>query len=182
MWRGTGPLRLVTHHWGANHQKGSDTYTMLDGMLEDLKIRAGLAFTYIGNLPEGIRFRHATVVPPMHGHELAAAIRSHHVYVTGSQNEPAGMHHIEGAACGLPLLYRRSGALPEYCAAFGVGFDGPDLPRALRELALTYHVWADRVQSYPYSADAMCRQYLVLFKELLLRRERSWNDNTTGTL
>ena len=181
-WRGTGPLRLVTHHWGANRLKGSDTYTLLDGMLEDPGVRAVLEFTYIGNLPEGVTFRHATVISPLHGHELAAAIRSHHVYVSGSQNEPAGMHHIEGAACGLPLLYRRSGALPEYCAPFGVGFDGPDLPQALRELALTYHVWADRVRSYPHSAEAMCGHYLDLFEELLHERMPSLTYNLPEVL
>ena len=180
VWRGTGPLRLVTHHWGANHLKGADTYTMLDGLLDDPKVRDVLAFTYIGNPPEGVRFRNVTLVPALHGHDLATAIRANHVYVTGSQNEPAGMHHIEGAACGLPLLYRRSGALPEYCSAFGVGFDGPDLQQALQQLALSYHVWADRVQSYPYSAEAMCRQYLGLFEELVQQRDRSFSYNALG--
>ena len=101
------------------------------------------------------------------GMTLAAALRSHHVYVTGSLCEPAGMHHIEGASCGLPVLYRKSGALPEYCADFGEGFDGPDLPGALRRLAGAYHVWADRVLTYPYSADRMCGRYLDLFATLL---------------
>jgi glycosyltransferase involved in cell wall biosynthesis len=168
-WNGNGPLRLVTHHWGANHQKGMDTYLMLDGMLNDPAVRQRLSFTYIGNLPADVRFAHTTVLTPLHGQNLAGALRSHHVYVTGSVHEPAGMHHIEGAACGLPLVYRRSGALPEYCADFGEGFDGPDFPDALRRLALAYHVWADRVLTYPYTAARMCEQYLMLFRTLTTR-------------
>ena len=172
VWHGEGPLRLVTHHWGANRQKGMDTYLKLDGMLDDPAIRARLAFTYIGNLPDDVRFRNASLHAPLHGHDLAAALRSHHIYVTGSICEPAGMHHIEGAACGLPLLYRRSGALPEYCAEFGEGFEGPDLPAALHRLTLSYHVWADRVQTYPYTAERMCEQYLALFRRLAHRGNR----------
>lgn len=171
VWRGTGPLRLVTHHWGANPEKGFDVYGELDRMLEDPALRAVLQFTYIGNIPGDVHFRHTAVLAPLHGHALADALRSHHIYVTGSQHEPAGMHHIEGAACGLPLLYRRSGALPEYCAPFGVGFDGPDVAAALQQLAAGYHVWADRVVTYPYSADHMNRQYLALFRDLLRMRE-----------
>lgn len=171
VWHGDGPLRLVTHHWGANRQKGMDTYLQIDAMLDDAALAQRLAFTYIGNLPDDVHFRHAAVMAPLHGHTLADALRSHHVYVTGSLCEPAGMHHIEGASCGLPLLYRKSGALPEYCADFGEGFEGADLPAALRRLAGGYHVWADRMLSYPYSAERMCGEYLSLFTALLQRRE-----------
>jgi hypothetical protein len=148
-----------------------DTYLQIDAMLDDDVLAGRLAFTYIGNLPDDVRFHHAAVMPPLHGHELAAALRSHHIYVTGSMHEPAGMHHIEGASCGLPLLYRKSGALPEYCSDFGEGFDGTDFPAALRRLAGAYHVWADRVLTYPYTASRMCGEYLELFTALLQRRE-----------
>lgn len=172
MWHGDGPLRLVTHHWGANEQKGMDVYRRLDAMLDAPVLQGHLAFTYIGNLPADLRFKNTTVVAPLHGQALATALRSHHIYITGSVNEPAGMHHIEGASCGLPLLYRRSGALPEYCSAFGEGFDGDDMPEALRRLAMAYHVWADRVLSYPHTAERMCEGYLTLFRSLMERRER----------
>lgn len=172
-WRGEGPLRLVTHHWGANRQKGMDIYRQLDAMMDDPAIAHRMAFTYIGNLPDDVRFRHATVLAPLHGHALADALRANHVYLTGSVFEPAGMHHIEGAACGLPLLYRRSGALPEYCADFGEGFDGDDLPVALHRLVAAYHVWADRVLTYPHTAERMCGRYLELFGTLLAQRRHS---------
>ncbi len=173
VWHGNGPIRLVTHHWGANEQKGMDVYRQLDEMLDAPALRGRMAFTYIGNLPADVRFRNTTVVAPLHGPALAAALRSHHIYVTGSLSEPAGMHHIEGAACGLPLLFRRSGALPEYCADFGEGYHGGDLPEALRRLVMSYHVWADRVLTYPHTADRMCESYLMLFRSLLQQRDRT---------
>ena len=36
----------------------------------------------------------------------------HDLYISASINEPAGMHHIEGLLCGLPIIYRDNGALP----------------------------------------------------------------------
>ena len=35
---------------------------------------------------------------------------------------PSGNHHIEGALCGLPLMYLNSGGTPEYCKDFGLEY------------------------------------------------------------
>lgn len=171
-WDGAEPLRLVTHHWGGNRMKGFDIYELLDQMLDQPAWRGRVSFTYIGNLPPGFRFSNARYLPPMSGHELAKELASHHVYVTASVNEPAGMHHIEGALCGLPVLFRRSGALPEYCEGFGIGFDGdPDSFRSgLEQMLEHYGSIADRMAGYPHTAERMCRHYIELFQGLLENR------------
>ena len=61
--------------------------------------------------------------PPVAGRELASELRDADLYVTGAVNESAGMHHIEAALCGLPILYVDSGATPEYCNGFGMIVD-----------------------------------------------------------
>lgn len=170
-WDRQGPLRLVTHHWGGNRRKGFDVYERIDAMLAAPALRKRLIFTYIGNLPAGTHMPNTRIVAPLHGEALAAELRSHHVYVTASENEPAGMHHIEGAACGLPLLFKRSGALPEYCSDFGIGFDGDDFPEALSTMMTTYHVWADRAAGYPHTSERMGDEYLALFTSLLRGRK-----------
>ena len=35
------------------------------------------------------------MISPLAGIELANKIKEHHIYVTGSINEPSGNHHIE---------------------------------------------------------------------------------------
>jgi hypothetical protein len=50
-WERKGPLRLVTHHWGANWMKGFDIYKRLDRLIATDRYRQIVAFTYIGNLP-----------------------------------------------------------------------------------------------------------------------------------
>jgi hypothetical protein len=85
--------------------------------------------------------------------------------------------------CGLPLLYRDSGCLPEYCTGFGLPFSGPeDLPTALQRLIGNYAGLAGRMPSYPHTAERMIRQWMALFESLIAEREalvgapRLWRD------
>jgi hypothetical protein len=170
-WNGLSKLKLVTHHWGAGYLKGFDIYERLDRMLSKSVFGEKFDFTYIGNLPDNVHLTHTHLIPPQSGVELANSIRSHHVYLTASQNEPAGMHHIEGALCGLPLLYRESGALPEYCQGFGVSFTVENFEQKLQEMMDTYEHWAAQMKNYPHIAERMCESYYHLFLELLERRD-----------
>ena len=172
-WRGEGPLRLVTHHWGYHPMKGFDVYTALDRMIGEPAWRDRLAFTYVGNLPKGFSFANARYVPPLDGEALAAELRGHHAYVTGSQNEPGGNHQNEGALCGLPLIYRQSGCMPEYCEGFGVGFAGPDdVASALTRLIGDYPRLVARMPSYPHTAERMTREWIALFEALVEQRQQ----------
>ncbi len=170
-WNGAEPFRLVTHHWGAHALKGFDVYARLDEMLCAPQWAKRLTFTYVGNLPSGFRFRQAHHLDPLDGPALAGELCRHHGYITASINEPAGMHHIEGALCGLPLLFRNSGALPEYCAGYGEMFDGPsDMPAALERLLVGYGSHRKALASYPHTATRMLQDYLSLFDDLMARR------------
>ena len=171
-YAGDGPLKLVTHHWGYHAMKGFDVYAALDRLLTEPKWRDRLTFTYVGNLPKGFTFANARYIPPMDGAPLSAELRSHHAYITASINEPGGNHQNEGALCGLPLLYRQSGCMPEYCTGFGVPFDGPgDLEAALERLLGEYNALAGRMSQYPHRADRMTREWIDLFEDLVSRRE-----------
>lgn len=171
-WSGVGPLKVVTHHWAGNWNKGFDIYHRLDELLGLGDWRGRYEFTYVGRVPPGFAFRHATLLPPLAGDALAEELRRHDVYLTASVNEPAGMHHIEGALCGLPLLYRRSGALPEYCEGFGVGFDESTFESGLLEMRDRFAPLKARMPSYANDARRMCRAYESLFLGLLHDRDR----------
>ncbi|MBI5164214.1 MAG: hypothetical protein HY985_09975 [Magnetospirillum sp.] len=178
-WSGTGPLKLVTHHWGGHALKGFDVYRRLD----DLAGQGAVEFTYVGNLPAGVTLRHGRHVAPLSGEALADELRAHHAYVTASVNEPAGMHHIEGALCGLPLLFRNSGALPEYCTGFGEMFAGADdVEAALARLKAGYARHRAALAAYPHTAARMAAGYLALFDRLVAESpairagRRLWRD------
>ena len=171
LWNGAGPLRLVTHHWGGNWMKGFDVYQKLDRMLAEPAWRGRVAFTYVGNLPPGFGFENATHVAPLTGDALADELRRHHVYLTASINEPGGHHQNEGALCGLPLIYRDSGCLPEYCDGFGVMFEPDAFGAALERMIAEYDRWAAALPSYPHTVERATAAYIELFGELVARRD-----------
>ena len=170
-WDGKSPVKLVTHHWGTNWLKGFDIYQQLDTMLASDPFKNRIEFTYIGQLPDDFAFKNTRYLEPLSGSALANTLREHHIYLTASQNEPAGMHHIEGAMCGLPLLYRESGALPEYCTGFGVGFTAENFVQQLETMLDSYDQWQAKMPDYPHTAGKMCENYYNLFVDLLNRRD-----------
>lgn len=170
-WDKNFPLKIVTHHWAGNWFKGFDVYCLLDNFLEKWNWKSKLEFTYIGNLPKNIKFKNVKIMPACFGKDLASRIKENHVYLTASLNEPAGMHHIEGALCGLPLLYRNSGALAEYCNGFGISFNGlDDFESSLLKLIENYDFYFNKLNEYSNSADKMCQQYYALFISLLKKK------------
>jgi len=161
-WDKSKPVKLVTHHWGYNYNKGFDIYLYLDKLKEINGV--DFEFTYIGRIPEGLKLTNMKIVPPLSGEELADELKKHDIYLTASINEPAGMHHIEGAMCGLPLLYRNSGALPEYCNGYGVMFkNSSDFNEKFIEIINNYDYFFEKLINYPYNSDFMCSNYEAVF-------------------
>lgn len=171
-WNGQGKIKIVTHHWGGNWMKGFDIYEHLDDLIGTRPYSDKISFTYVGMLPDGFSFKNSKHIKPLSGDELALCLAEHHIYLTGSQNEPAGMHHIEGALCGLPLLYRDSGALPDYCNGYGVMFNADNFKDKLDEIISNYGSWTNCMNSYPHTADKMCTEYYKLFLKLYDQRDK----------
>jgi len=171
-WNGATPLKLVTHHWGGNWMKGFDVYSKLDSMLASSYWKNTFEFTYIGNLPSGFEFRNARYVKPLSGRSLADELRTHHVYVTGSINEPGGNHQIEGGACGLPILYRNSGCMPEYCEGFGLEFESDNVEPALSTMLSSYSKYQPLMADFPHSAQRTTENWLTLFDVLDQQRKQ----------
>jgi len=169
-WNHKDKLKIVTHHWGGNWRKGFDIYKKLDDSLNS-KYKNRIEFTYIGQLPAKFKFKNTIYIKPKNGKELALLLKQNHVYLTASQNEPAGMHHIEGALCGLPLLYRNSGALPEYCKGFGIQFDTHDFEEKIDLIIKRYDYFADKMKYYPHTSEKMCEEYYQLVLKLLSMRD-----------
>ncbi len=166
-WKKNKPLKLVTHHWGGNHLKGMDIYLKLDELLNDMKWKNRFEFTFIGNIPGNYKFKNITHIKPLEGKKLAEKIKKNHVYLTASINEPGGMHHIEGALCGLPILYRKSGSLPEYCMSFGVCFEGTqDILSSLKIISKNYSTYKKKMKQYDRTSEKMCSEYYDLFIKL----------------
>ena len=160
---GRGPLRLVTHHWSDNWNKGFKVYQQIDSMIADGQL-PDTALRVIGRWPAEIRWRAAETVGPHSGAPLARLLRECHAVVSASLWEPGAMHPVEGIQCGLPLLYHEdSGGTVELGRRFGIAFRD-DIGGAIGEMRRRYAELRERALSEPPSGDLMCLQYRRLIQ------------------
>lgn len=178
-WTGNFPIKLVTHHWSNHDNKGFEIYKKIDDMLADPKWKNKIQFTYIGNLNPNFKFLNTRVVSPLAGKELANELKSHNIYVTASINEPSGNHHIEAAQCGLPILYKNSGGIPEYCEGYGLSFDN-DFELQLNNMIKNYEDNRDKLKTYPFNSEKMCDDFYALFNKLILSKKVKQNTKTSN--
>ncbi|MBF0128256.1 MAG: hypothetical protein HQM02_13725 [Magnetococcales bacterium] len=163
-------MKLVTHHWSTHPKKGMALYQRLDALLSTSPWSEQLEFTYVGPLPEGVRFQNSRHVPPLAGDRLAEELRGHDIYITAASCEAGPNHVLEGALCGLPLLYVNSGSMAEYCAGFGLEFTPDTLAPTLARMLADHERWTGQMASFPLTADHMCQGYLERFEALLTQR------------
>jgi glycosyltransferase involved in cell wall biosynthesis len=155
---GRGPLRLVTHHWSANPLKGFDVYREVDDLISKGEL-TDVELWVIGRWPPDLHWGSARTWPPMFGHDLARRLRACHGYLTASRWEPGGMHHVEGAQCGLPLIYHEDGGgIVEAGLKYGVGYRD-DVRAAIATMRREYGVLRRRVLEQAPSGDRMCCDY-----------------------
>ena len=166
-----GKVRIVTHHWSNNPNKGFDIYARLDRMLRSPEWSERIDFTYIGRVPEGFRFENARHLEPMNGQDLVDELCRHTLYLTASRHESGGNHNLEGGMCGLPLLYIESGSMAEYCSGFGIGFTPDTFEEKLAAMIASRAAWAARMADFPHTSERMCAAYHALFQALLRDRE-----------
>lgn len=155
--------KLVTHHWSDNWMKGFDIYTEIDKFLcknEDFE------FTYIGRYYNGYAPLKTKIVPPLYGSSLAKELRTHDIYVTASRWEPCGMHHIEGAACGLPVLFHKDGGgINEAAARYGRQFeDFSSFLQCVEEVKENIQEYKKKIFEQKLSINSCCEK----FKEIIL--------------
>ena len=167
VFQGFEKLKIVTHHWSNNWNKGFDVYEHLDTLLGNTEWNSMFEFLYIGNLPRNFSFKNTEVIAPLSGKELADELKSNHIYLTASINEPSGNHHIEGAQCGLPLLYIESGGIPEYCNGYGLPFNYTNFEETLLSIKTSYFDLKKQIKNYPFNSDNMCQEFLNLFEHII---------------
>ena len=168
LWEKGKPMKIVTHHWSDNPMKGADIYQQFDDLLEDPKMRENFEFTYIGCLPQGSKFKNTRYIEPLYGEKLAQELRNHHVYLTAARWESCGMHPIEGACCGLPVLYiDEGGGITESCKGFGIKFTKDNFQESLLKIQEQYYTLQEKVNLFPLYAETVNKKYEKFILSLL---------------
>lgn len=159
---------IVTHHWSNNWMKGFKHYQLLDKYIDDGKL-PDTNFIIIGRWPEDIKWKSAITIPPCNGTKLANILRTCNLYITGSLWEPCGMHHIEGAQCGLPLLYHQDGGgIVEFGKKYGVSFNDQNLLDQILYAQKNIKTLKKKVIENKTDGELMCIEYLKVIEKILL--------------
>lgn len=173
-WKKGIPMKIVTHHWSYNWNKGADIYLFLDELLEDSWMKEQFQVTFIGRLPritpksKEIKFNNTYHIPPLSGQSLAEELKKHHVYLTAAKWEPGSMHQLEGACCGLPILFsNEGGGIVESCQGFGIEFTKENFPISLFKMLEQYGDLVTKMNNFPFTANAMNKKYEELISSLL---------------
>ncbi|MCI5130092.1 MAG: hypothetical protein D3904_00915 [Candidatus Electrothrix sp. EH2] len=160
-------LRLVTHHWSANPMKGFPLYATLDQMIASGELE-GFEFWIIGNWPTEIQWKATKIFPPVHDAGLAKLLRQCHLYITASLWEPCGAHHVEGAQCGLPLVYHKDGGgIVEAGKRYGLSFDEGNLKDVLMQAKKEYPELRQQVLARMPNGLRMCCDFAQTIQTVL---------------
>jgi glycosyltransferase involved in cell wall biosynthesis len=92
------------------------------------------------------------------------------VYITASRWEPCGMHHIEGAASGLPILYHsEGGGIVEGCQNHGMAFSNvEEIITKLDNLLENYSSVRSKIDYEFLSIDRCIKDYYSIIEKMLL--------------
>ena len=158
-------VKLVTHHWSDNWMKGHDLYKFIDQNI----VGEDYEFTYIGRYCKEYKPTKTKIIDPMWGPRLGEEIRKHDIYVTASRFEPCGMHHIEGAASGLPVIYHKDcGGINELCKNHGEEYrSNIEFEEKLRLVTENLDIYKNKINYSNLDINRCCEMFLREIQLLL---------------
>jgi len=158
-------IKLITHHWGDGPLKGFDIYNYLD---TELINQPAFVFTYLGRYNKDYQPKNINLIPPQPPKEIGNILRENDIYITGARWEACGMHHIEAARCGLPVLYHKDGgAVPEVCRKHGIEYyDEMSLFYGLQKIVDNYDSYRSKIDYDYLSMDRCCKEYLEVIENV----------------
>ena len=163
----TNKIKIVTHHWSSDYLKGFEIYNKIDKLLPKYP---NIKFTYIGNYNKDYKPKNINLKKPLSGIKLAQELQKHDIYLTASQNEPGGIHQLEGMAVGLPVLYRdNSGGIEETCLKSGEKFFNiEDLFEKINLIIKNYSIYQSNINYNFLSYERCFTEYLEVLNKLVI--------------
>jgi glycosyltransferase involved in cell wall biosynthesis len=166
-WNGKQPLRIATHHWSDNWNKGFDVYRDIDELACG-ELAGKIELHVIGRWPADLKWKSAKTHPPASGADLAVLLRNCHAYVSASRHEPGAMHVVEGLQCGLPMLFHPdTGGTVEQAQAYGIPI-GASLRDSLLELRERHSELRKKLLADPPSGSRMAAAYQAILTRLII--------------
>jgi glycosyltransferase involved in cell wall biosynthesis len=159
-WNRSEPFRILISSWSYNPRKGWEIYEQADKA--DLK---NVSVSFIGNAPEGVRFKRIRSHRPLAHRELARFVKQHHALLFCAHHETCSNTIVEAINCGVPVIYLDSGANKELAADYGIEFTG-DIESAIERLQQDYERLVEKTFSNPYRMSRTASAYYDIFTRI----------------
>jgi glycosyltransferase involved in cell wall biosynthesis len=149
-------IKILAASWSDNINKGFDVYKWLEERLDMDRYD----FTFVGR--SHIKFKHIKMLKPLPSEELAAIMRGHDVFISGSKYESCSNVVLEALSCGMPVIFHNSGGTPEIVGSAGYGFESiEEIPFLLDKMVSSYETLVDQIQ-LPKPADVASKYLRVM--------------------
>lgn len=167
-----GKVVLVSNSWSVNERKGFE-------QLKTFAALGGVEVRHIGRWPEGLDTGGVQLLGARSESEIADILRKADFFLFPSRFDACSNAVVEALACGVPVLYHRSGGTPELCreGRFGVEFgkvdDAACDPRVVMDEAMERNVSmrADLLEhAREYGFERCYQQYMNFFRTVLESR------------
>lgn len=164
-----GKAVLVSNSWSTNERKGFE-------VLKAFAALGGVEVRHVGRWPEGLDPGGVRMLGARTEPEIADILRTADFFLFPSRFDACSNAVVEALACGIPVLYHRSGGTPELCrdGRFGVGFGHDDDaacdPRSVMDEATEREAVMRgdlREHVAEYGFETCYRAYMEFFREVL---------------
>lgn len=133
--------KILAASWSDNANKGFDAYQWLEERIDWNRFE----FTFAGR--SHLKFKHIKMLQPMPSVCLAAIMRDHDIFISGSKYESCPNVVLEALSCGMPVIYHNSGGTPEVVGRAGYGYESmEEIPLLLDKLVTSYMEVAAQIQ------------------------------------
>jgi glycosyltransferase involved in cell wall biosynthesis len=167
-------IKIVTHHWSDNINKGYKFYYEL---FKYCKTQENIEFVFIGRKFNDNYIFDSNNVPitgPFKDKELGEKLQECDLYISASIYDAGPMHVFEALACGLPILYiEHEGGGKDICelAAEKVGeafLDFEDLIQKMQLIIDNYDTYTNNIHKniHLYNSDLCYSKFYDLIMEL----------------
>ena len=170
-------IKIVTHHWSNNLNKGYETYYKL--WKYSLNEKNNIEFIFIGkNVPD--MFKEVPILGPFIKEELSNELNKCHIYITDSKYDSCPNHVIEAISCGLPILYSNcEGGARELCQMseepIGEIYNNFDeLIEKINKIKSNYEFYLNNNKKYNYLYKinySISKYYNVFMKNIINKSE-----------
>ena len=160
-------VRIVTHHWSTNPKKGFEYYKFLDDYLTNND--TNIEFTYIGRIPEDLKFKTVNYHEPTGDNDLLSKLISQSdIYLTASEEEAGANHVLEALACGIPIIYHeKGGSIVDYCKDYGIEYKCPEsLLDAINKMSQNYEHFKKNALKFDRTIDNVIDEYIEVINNV----------------